>query len=356
MTATNPVTQPLFHDSFNALPDALRPFPFAGHRAMLVGDTHTLALFGQAVRERLESVFCKVSVYEFEAGEEHKTLNSVKGLLAAMIDGHFDRKDCIVALGGGVVGDMGGFAAAIYLRGIPVVQIPTTLLAQVDSSIGGKTGVDFDGYKNMIGAFHMPACIYTNVSVLSALPDDQFASGMGEVIKSALLGDAALYRWLQTNRDGIAARDPALLLEMIRRTAGIKVEIVTEDPTEQGRRALLNLGHTVGHAVEKACRFTMMHGACVAVGLAAAASMSVSRGLIREEDRTDIIRTLHDYGLPSSVSGLRAEDVLRITKSDKKMSDGQIRFILLRSPGSAFYTDDVTDGELLEGIRSVLTD
>ena len=353
MTATNPVTQPLFHDSFNALPDALRPFPFAGHRAMLVGDTHTLALFGQAVRERLESVFCKVSVYEFEAGEEHKTLNSVKGLPAAMIDGHFDRKDCIVALGGGVVGDMGGFAAAIYLRGIPVVQIPTTLLAQVDSSIGGKTGVDFDGYKNMIGAFHMPKLVYTNPDTLRTLPEEQFASGMGEVIKTALLADASFYRWLADNSGKVLGKEDNSLVFMIRRSAEIKTSIVRKDPMEKGERALLNLGHTIGHAIEKDMNFTMLHGQCVGLGLIGASRISFRRGLIPRSDYERIKDLCSRYGLPLKAEGIDPEKILALTKSDKKMTAGRIRFILLKEAGEAFYTDDVTDQEILDGIEAV---
>ncbi|MEE8826561.1 MAG: 3-dehydroquinate synthase [Eubacteriales bacterium] len=344
---------PVISRSFADLGDALTALPFERNRICVVGDSHTMPLYGKAVMEAAGKCFKTVEQYTFPAGEEYKTLDSIRELLRFLIEHHFDRHDCLLALGGGVTGDMTGFAAAIYLRGIPVIQLPTTLLAQIDSSIGGKTGVDFDGFKNMVGAFHMPALVYTNSSALKTLPADQFVSGMGEVIKSALLGDAELYVWLKDHADEVNAGNEAALEFMIRRTAAIKVGIVRRDPEEHGERALLNFGHTIGHAVEKYLAFRMQHGCCVALGLIAASKISADRGLITEEELHDIEKTCDLYGLPLKADGIDAQEVLHFTKSDKKMKNGQIRFVLLKRPGEAFYTDDVTDEEILNGIRYI---
>ena len=354
MQVTTDALAPVIADSYAKLAEALKKTGIPLHRAMIVGDANTLPLYGMPLREAVADVFSEVHSYAFPAGEEHKNLGEIEKLLSVLMEYRYDRKDCVLALGGGVVGDMAGFAASVYLRGVPVVQLPTTLLAQIDSSIGGKTGVDFKGYKNMVGAFHMPALVYANTEALRTLPAEQFAAGMGEVVKSALLLDGDFYLWLKENAEKIRGRDRAALREMIRRTAGIKVEVVRQNPTEKGVRALLNLGHTVGHAIEKSMNFTMLHGCCVAVGLVAAAAISRSRGLISEADYEDIRETLRLFDLPLSVSGPSAEEILNITKSDKKMTKGQIRFILLERLGKAVFTDDVTDGELLDGIRAVL--
>ncbi len=347
---------PVIENGFSGLSAAVRKTDLPLHRVCLVGDTNTMPLFEEALVTELKNVFETVQVYAFPAGEEHKNLDSIRGLLAFLMDHHFDRKDCIAAVGGGVAGDMAGFAASVYLRGIPVIQIPTTLLAQIDSSIGGKTGVDFEGYKNMVGAFHMPALVYTNPLALTSLPKDQFISGMGEVVKSALLGDRDFYDWLKVHHDAVLAKDPQAMHTMIERTAGIKVRIVTEDPEEHGIRAFLNFGHTIGHAVEKYKNFALAHGVCVGLGISAAAHMSAERGYITEEDVKDVQTSLASFGLPLVTDGLDAREVLRITKSDKKMSNGQIRFILLKSLGEACLCDDVTDEEILDGIRFIMED
>ena len=236
---------------------------------------------------------------------------------------------------------MTGFAAATYLRGISYVQVPTTLLAQVDSSIGGKTGVDFMGYKNMVGAFHMPEFVYTNPLTLKTLPEKEFVSGMGEVLKSALLSDSEFFEWILDNMDGI------------RRTASIKEKIVDRDPTEKGERALLNLGHTIGHAIEKYKDFTMPHGMCVGLGCISAAAISMKRGYLGPEELYEIRDVCVMFGLPMFADGIDDQEILRITKSDKKMIGGHIRFILLKEIGKAVIADDVTDEEILYGIRFI---
>ncbi len=344
---------PYISDSFEMLPLKLTESGFSRGKVMLVGDTNTMPIYGNEAGGYLSRVFDGVFCHEFKAGEEHKNLRSVEELLLELLDRRFERGDCVAALGGGVTGDMAGFAAAVYLRGIRVIQLPTTLLAQIDSSIGGKTAVDFNGYKNMVGAFHMPELVYANTSVLKTLPKEQFAAGMGEVIKSAVLGDRELFYWLAGHRGDVMNLLPDALTDMISQTAAIKTGIVTRDPKEQGERALLNLGHTIGHAIEKYMNFEMLHGECVAVGTSAALRISRMRGMIDEAVENEVNALFRDYGLQTKVPGLPEDKILEFTKSDKKMKGGKIRFILPAGIGSAVVSDDVTEEELLCGIRAV---
>lgn len=340
---------------FGGLPAALAELHTEKRKICIVTDSHVAKLYGKEFSQLLSACCAGVSVFVFPAGEEHKTLDTVRRLYEHLIRERYDRKDLLAALGGGVAGDLTGFAAATYLRGIDFIQIPTTLLSQVDSSIGGKTGVDFDAYKNMVGAFHMPRLVYMNLSVLKSLPKRQFSSGMAEIIKHGLIQDEGYFRWLQENREPVLAGDYEALLHMIGESCRIKQQVVEEDPTEQGIRAWLNYGHTVGHAVEKLKDFQMSHGECVAVGSAAAARLSCLRGHLTEEMCGEIEHTFLSYGLPVRVEGLHPEEILKATKLDKKMEAGAIKFVLLRRPGEAYTARDVSDEELLRGIRSVCT-
>lgn len=342
-----------FENTFDKLKDAYELSQIRSKRVCIVGDTNTVPLYAEPVKEAISSCFDEVCVFAFHAGEEYKNLTSIEALYAFLLDHHFDRRDSLLALGGGVVGDMTGFAAATYLRGISFVQVPTTLLAMVDSSIGGKTGVDFNGYKNMVGAFHMPEFVYENPTVLTTLDEDQFASGMGEVLKSALLGDEEFYEWILDHMDGITDHDAETILEMVRRTAAIKLDIVERDPTEKGERALLNLGHTIGHAIEKYMDFGMPHGKCVALGCIAAAYISAKRGFLGTDELFEIRDMCVAFDLPMFADGIDNEEILRITKSDKKMAKGKIRFILLDKIGHAFICEDLTDEDLLAGIKFI---
>jgi len=322
----------------------------------IVTDSQVGALYAEEVGKELSKVCAKVTVYTMEAGEEHKTLDTVRGLYEHLILEQFDRKDMLAALGGGVVGDLTGFTAATYLRGIDFIQIPTTLLAQVDSSIGGKTGVDFDSYKNMVGAFHMPRLVYMNLSVLNTLSERQFAAGMAEIIKHGLIKNEAYYEWLLEHKEAIWRREYEALLPMIEESCKIKREVVEKDPTEQGERALLNFGHTIGHAVEKLKDFRLLHGECVAIGAVAAAYLSAGRGFLTEAAVRKIRESFLAFHLPVLTRGLCAEDILRVTKSDKKMEAGSIKFVLLRQPGAAVVDKTVTEEELLFAISMILKD
>ena len=338
---------------FAKLPEAVEPLNIKERKLCIVADSTTAELYGAELREILKETCTYVSMFVFSAGEVNKTLNTVRDLYEHLILEKFDRKDMLVALGGGVVGDLTGFAAATYLRGIGFIQIPTTLLSQVDSSIGGKTGVDFDAYKNMVGAFHMPRLVYMNLNVLKTLPDRQFACGMGEIIKHGLIQDADYLEKLSTYQREIREKNYAALLWMVAGSCKVKRHVVEEDPTEQGIRAWLNFGHTIGHSVEKLKDFTLCHGECVAIGCAAAAWMSWKRGLISEKEKEAAEQLLLDYQLPVRVKGLKPEDIVKTTKLDKKMDAGKVKFVLLKKIGEAFVTRDVEDEELLRASRYV---
>lgn len=351
-----PIYEIVREQSFEQLPEEMKKLGVEGRKLCVVTDSTVAGYYLDEVMERLSGVGTKVVSFVFPAGEENKNLDVVRNLYEHLILEKFDRKDWLVALGGGVVGDLCGFTAATYLRGISFVQVPTTLLSQVDSSIGGKTGVDFDAYKNMVGAFYMPKLVYENISTLLTLTEEQFISGMGEVIKHGLLADKAYYVWLKENQDKIMARDLDICSEMIRVSNEIKREVVEEDPTEQGRRALLNLGHTLGHAIEKLKNFEMLHGQCVLVGCVAAAYLSAKRGLISMEEADDIRETIVTFGGPVQVSGLSVEDIIEASRHDKKMDAGKIRFVLLRQVGEACVDKTVTAEEMADALRFVLTE
>ena len=338
---------------FAKLPEAVKPLNIKERKLCIVADSTTAELYGAELKEILKETCTYVSMFVFPAGEVNKTLNTVRDLYEHLILEKFDRKDMLVALGGGVVGDLTGFAAATYLRGIGFIQIPTTLLSQVDSSIGGKTGVDFDAYKNMVGAFHMPRLVYMNLNVLKTLPDRQFACGMGEIIKHGLIQDSDYLEKLSTYQREIREKNYAALLWMVAGSCKVKRHVVEEDPTEQGIRAWLNFGHTIGHSVEKLKDFTLCHGECVAIGCAAAAWMSWKRGLISEKEKEAAEQLLLDYQLPVRVKGLKPEDIVKTTKLDKKMDAGKVKFVLLKKIGEAFVTRDVEDEELLRASRYV---
>ena len=309
----------VFSRSFDELWQELAAVGCENRRLCIITDAKVDEIYGEEVLRLLRAESqeggagkcLKAVKYVFPAGEESKTLDTVRGIYRFLIEEGFDRKDMLLALGGGVVGDITGYAAATYLRGIDFVQIPTTLLAQADSSIGGKTGVDFDGYKNMVGAFKMPR----------------------------------LY--------GICERDLEVLQEMMIRSCTVKKLVVEKDPLEQGERALLNFGHTVGHAIATAKNFELYHGECVALGAVAAAYISWKRELLSMEEYYEIRDMFVPFYLPISVEGIDPEEILKLTKSDKKMESGKIKFVLLKKIGKAFLDQTVTDEEILAAVNEI---
>ncbi len=320
----------------------------------IVSDSNVAKLYLSEVISVFKQTNSNVCSFSFDAGEASKNLNTVNMLYEQLILKRFTRNSLLVALGGGVVGDLTGFAAATFLRGIDFIQIPTTLLSQVDSSVGGKTGVDYKGYKNMVGAFYMPRLVYMNLETLKSLDDYNFACGMAEVIKSALIADCNFYYWLKVNHDSIIKKDYESLLYMVRKCCEIKGHVVEIDPKEKGIRAHLNFGHTLGHAIEKLSNFKLGHGQCVSIGMVCAMHLSNKLGYTSDSDTEDVINTLKAFDLPVSVSDLSSDDILAASKSDKKMNGSKIKFIVLKSLGEAATYMDFTDEDLKYSIEQVL--
>ena len=348
-----PIYPIVLTDSFDGIGEAAASLKLENRKVCIAADSQVAELYLDQVMSRYEALAKTVVSFVFPAGEQNKTLDTVRDLYEFLIKQSFDRNDVLVALGGGVTGDLTGFAAATYLRGIRFIQMPTTLLSQVDSSIGGKTGVDFAAYKNMVGAFYMPKLVYINVSVLTTLSVAQFASGMGEVIKHGCIRSETYYRWLSENREQIKARELPALLHTVRESCLIKRAVVEEDPTEKGVRALLNFGHTLGHAIEKEKNFAMSHGACVGAGCVAAAWISERRGMITKKALADLEELLAYFDLPTRVEDLDTAGILSAAKHDKKMDSGVIKFVLLKTMGEA-YIDRTVTAEEMEAALSYL--
>ncbi|MEL6648525.1 MAG: 3-dehydroquinate synthase, partial [Pseudomonadota bacterium] len=282
---------------------------------------------------------------------------TVEWLLAEQVE----RGDVVVALGGGVIGDLVGFAAAVLRRGVRFVQVPTSLLAQVDSSVGGKTGINAPQGKNLIGAFHQPSLVLADTDVLRTLEKRDFLAGYGEVVKYGLLGDAAFFEWLETHGPALADGDEAARIKAVRRSVEMKAAIVVRDETEQGDRALLNLGHTFCHALEAATGYSnrLLHGEGVAIGCAMAFELSARMGLCAQEDPSRVRAHLHDMKMKVDLTDIKgdlpdAKALLALMAQDKKVVDGTLRFILARGIGEAFVTADVNPGHVLDMLDSAL--
>lgn len=346
----------IFDTSFDELPGHITDLGFENRKIAIVTDSNVSKLYADQIKDLLTPISSFTGVYEIPAGEANKNLDEIHKIYSFLIENKFDRHDLIVALGGGVVGDMAGFAAATYLRGIAFVQVPTTLLAQTDSSIGGKTGVDFDGYKNMVGAFKMPALVFTNVSVLSTLDGQQYASGFAEVMKHGLIKDADFYMWLLENMYEIGERDSDTLVSMVKNSCDIKRRVVEKDPTEKGDRMLLNFGHTIGHAIEKYKNFELTHGECVALGCVAAAFISYKRQMLSMEEYYEIRDMFVPFGLPISVEDIDVEEIIKLIHSDKKADSNRINFVLLKKLGKATVDASVTDDEVRNALNEIIWD
>lgn len=343
----------VYESSFDKLAEELSKFETENKKLCIVTDSKVGALYAKEVQEAVASVCKSCEIFTFPEGENNKTLDTVKEIYKFLIEHKFDRKDMLLALGGGVTGDITGYAAATYLRGIAYVQIPTTLLSQADSSIGGKTGVDFDGYKNMVGAFKMPSLVYMNTSVLNTLDERQYYAGFAEIMKAALIRDGIFYEWLIEMMYEICEKQPDVVEEMLVRACSIKKMIVEKDPTEKGDRALLNLGHTIGHAIEKYKNFEMYHGECVALGCVAAAFISWKKNYLSMDEYYEIRDMFVPFYLPISIDNIEPEKILELTKSDKKMENGKIKFVLLKKIGKAVVDNTVTDQEILDAINEI---
>lgn len=350
----NPCYNIVIENDFSKLAENVTKLGISGRKLAVITDSNVGPLYADKVAQCLKETGNNIFVYTFEAGEKNKNLNTVQDVYEFLIKNKFDRKDMLVALGGGVVGDLTGFAAATYLRGIDFIQVPTSLLAQVDSSIGGKTGVDFRAYKNMVGAFHQPRLVYMNTSTLSSLNTRLFNSGFGEILKHGLIKDASYFQWLKDNIEKIASLDNGYLEEMIYRSCEIKRKVVENDPTEKGERAQLNFGHTLGHAIEKQMNFELYHGECVVLGMIAALNICVERGTITKEEYDDIYNTFKAYNFPMTVDKTTIDEVIAASKNDKKMDGNKVKFILLKKVGEAYIDMTVDDNTMRRSLKNVV--
>ena len=344
----------VIENDFSKLAENVTKLEISGRKLAVITDSNVGPLYADKVAQCLKETGNNIFVYTFEAGEKNKNLNTVQDVYEFLIKNKFDRKDMLVALGGGVVGDLTGFAAATYLRGIDFIQVPTSLLAQVDSSIGGKTGVDFRAYKNMVGAFHQPRLVYMNTSTLSSLNTRLFNSGFGEILKHGLIKDASYFQWLKDNIEKIAALDSGYLEEIIYISCEIKRKVVENDPTEKGERAQLNFGHTLGHAIEKQMNFELYHGECVVLGMIAALNICVERGTITKEEYDDIYNTFKAYNFPMTVDKTTIDEVIAASKNDKKMDGNKVKFILLKKVGEAYIDMTVDDNTMRRSLKNVV--
>ena len=327
-------------------PDLVKPHLGAG-KVVVITNERVAPLYLGAVEALFGDRFSEAMV--LPDGEEHKHLETVSRIYDRLMAGKYDRKTTLVALGGGVIGDITGFVAATYQRGVPFIQIPTTLLAQVDSSVGGKTGVNHPKGKNMIGAFYQPECVLIDTDVLATLPKREVNAGLAEVVKYGLIVDSAFFDWLEENAQAVSALDPTVLTSAIRKCCEIKADVVARDEREGGVRALLNLGHTFGHAIETATGYgTWLHGETVAMGIVMAADLSARLGCLSAQEAARIRQVLEEkYGMPViPPADITEERYLDLMASDKKVEQGTIRFVLLRSIGQGVVEGGV-DEQLL---------
>ena len=318
----------------------LRDCGFNG-KLVIITNPIVQELYGNALREKLSADGFQVAMLTVADGEEQKSLDVAGRLYTELGDGYAERTTPVLALGGGVIGDLAGFVAATYMRGVPLVQIPTTLLAQVDSSIGGKVAVNHGKLKNEIGAFYQPRLVISDTATLKTLPAKEFANGMAEVVKSAVIKDSEFFAFIENNLGKIKTLDNAALEEIVFRSASIKANVVIQDELDTGLRNILNYGHTIGHAIETVSDFGVEHGHAVAIGMMAAAGIAEKLGCF---DKSELIRLkaiLEGAGLPAKMPKLDTGKILKAMKHDKKIAGGKVRFVLPKAIGEVFITDEV---------------
>ena len=314
---------------------------FSG-RVVIITDPIVQGLYGDTLSQSLTGEGFSVTMLLVPEGEEQKSLETAGRLYHELTSSYAERTTPILALGGGVIGDLAGFMAATYLRGVPLIQIPTTLLAQVDSSIGGKVAVDHGQLKNKIGAFYQPRLVVADTDTMQTLPARELANGLAEVIKSAVIRNKEFFAFLEENIARIKALDEVALEETVFQTARIKAEVVEKDEKESGLRGILNYGHTIGHAIETTSDFEVPHGGAIAIGMLAAARISNRMGILDEGALVRLKNIIEQADLPSELPGLKVAEIIQAIKHDKKVLRDKVRFALLRSIGEAFITDEVS--------------
>ena len=346
----------VFENSYDALPSHISDLFPNLKKICIITDSNVAGLYLEEVRNALSKCCDNITEFVFDAGEEHKNLTTVKSCYDRLVADDFNRRDLVVGLGGGVTGDIAAYIASTYMRGCAFVNLPTTLLAMADSSVGGKCGVDYDGYKNLIGSIYMPRLVYAATDTLRSLDDSEFSSGMAEVIKSALIRDGVFYEWLIENFDRIMEKDGEYLRPMLFKAVGIKQYYVTKDPYEENERMILNLGHTIGHALEKHFEFGYSHGQCVAFGTIAASYISFKRNMLSKEEFYEIRDMFVPFGLSIAIDNVNIYNVCENIAHDKKNTDTGLKFILLKKIGKAVITNDVTEDEIKAAIRKLIVE
>ncbi len=322
-----------------------------GKRYIIIADDRVAGLFGQQVIDSMEQSGLSVELLTFPHGEANKNLQTITELTSSLARLGVDRQDVLVALGGGVTGDITGFVAAIYMRGIAFIQIPTTLLAQVDSSVGGKTGVDIPEGKNLVGCFYQPKCVLIDPTVLQQLPSGELLNGLAEVIKYGVIYDSDFFNFLVTNQKAILEQDIAIIEAVIAHCCTIKAEVVAADEREADLRRILNYGHTLGHAVEAASDFTIAHGSAVAIGMVAVNKIAVAKALLGAERAEKVHDLLVAYGLPVTVPAeLDRSQMKGFLLTDKKTVGGKPFFVLPTQIGKVLITDDVEEDFIDEAL------
>ena len=306
----------------------------------VISDSHVAKLYGEDVLKRLSAIGHRAELLTFPAGEWNKTRDTWASLSDRMLAAHYGRDCAVIALGGGVVNDVAGFVAATYLRGVPLVQVPTSLLAMIDSSIGGKTGVDVPAGKNLLGAFHQPRVVAADPDLLGSLSSAQLAAGLAEAVKHGVIADAEYFAFLEAEYAAIFAKHAPALERLVRRSVEIKAAVVAQDEREQGRRAILNFGHTVGHAIEATSKYEVLHGEAVAIGMVYEGRLAESLGIAPAGTVQRIMRVLERLHLPTErPDGSQVEDLIAAMRADKKVRGGEIRFALPTAIGSTYGTD-----------------
>jgi len=326
----------------------LKERDFSG-KAVIITDTTVGELYADDLERGLSNAGFDVTILEVPPGEERKSLETAGRLYDDLTEAYVERTTPVLALGGGVIGDLAGFVAATYMRGLPLIQVPTTLLAQVDSSIGGKTAVDHGQLKNIIGMFYQPKMVVADIDALKTLPEIELANGLAEVIKSAAIRNKSFFNFLDINMNKARQYHPSVLETIVLETARIKADIVEKDEKEEGLRGILNYGHTIGHAIEAVSDYKLKHGQAVAIGMMAAAKISSRMEILDEVDIVKLERIIEKARLPTKMPDIDKEAVWQAMQHDKKVVQDRIRFVLLKSIGNAFISDRV-DPALVEEV------
>ncbi len=322
-----------------------------GRSFILITDTNVEDFLGIDLVNILESAGHKVSMITFPAGEESKRMDVIVDMARQMVGLGADRGTVILALGGGVTGDMAGFLASIYMRGIPFVQLPTTLLAQVDSSVGGKTGVDLPEGKNLLGTFTQPVRVYADIGAMCTLPASELRNGLAEVIKYGMIWSSDLFSLLEDKWWDVVNLEPHITAEIVKQSCEIKAKVVSEDEKEGGLRRILNFGHTIGHAIEASSDYKIPHGEAVAMGMMAVARISEARNMLSAEERERLSALLQRFSLPVNIPDFIENDsILRLVQHDKKVKDGRVHFVLCKGIGNTLITDDVNSEEIVRAV------